>query len=283
MPYVDLSDVRCYFELLGTGDPLLMIPGLGCTHTVWEGAASPLAESFTLILPDNRDIGRSDAKRPARSISDFAVDSVELLDALGVERAHVLGLSLGGIIAQQIAVDHPSRVDRLVLMSCAHRLGPYLVGMAGLLGHALRYFPRELFQRTMELLGTSPEYLDAHPEAVDQRVKEALGREVSRRSVARQLRCIGCSQIARDSYRISAPTLVIAGERDGVIPSCYGRQMAADIPNSRFEVALGCGHNPLSEKPEAVAPMIADFLRSASTRQSIRHAEDMRIFREEMN
>jgi pimeloyl-ACP methyl ester carboxylesterase len=283
MPYVELSDLRCFFEVRGTGDPLLLIPGLGATNTVWGPAADELAKSFSLILPDNRDVGRSVATRPPRSISDFSVDMVELLDALGMERAHVLGLSLGGIVAQQFAVDHPSRVDRLVLMSCAHRLGPYLIGMAGLLGHALRYFPPAVFQRTMELLGTSPEFLDAHPNAIEEQIEIARRRNVARTAVARQLRCIGVSQIAPQDYHISAPTLIIAGERDGVIPSCCGREMAADIPGSRFEQVPACGHNPLQERPEIVVPMIADFLQAPWPGNRMHHHKDTQVFTEELN
>jgi 3-oxoadipate enol-lactonase len=281
MPYVELSDVRCFFELRGTGDPLLLIPGLGATHAVWDAAAEALAKSYSLILPDNRDVGHSMGRRPPRSIADFSVDMLELLDALQVERAHVLGLSLGGIVAQQLAVDHPGRVDRLVLMSCAHRLGPYLVGMAGLLGHAMRYFPPAVFQRMLELLGTSPEFLDSHPGTIEQRLEAVSRRNIARGAVARQLRCIGCSQIAAEEYHISAPTLVIAGDRDGVIPSCYARQMAADIPGSRFEQIAGCGHNPLQEQPERVAAMITDFLRVPRTANRLRTHEHIHSFTEE--
>src|SRR5687768_5260871 len=113
--FADLTDVRCYYELLGTGDPLLLIPGLGATCALWDGVTSDLSKSFSLILFDNRGIGRSVAKRAPQTLTDFAVDIVELMDHLQLKRAHVLGLSLGGIVAQQLAVDHPSRVDRLVL------------------------------------------------------------------------------------------------------------------------------------------------------------------------
>jgi pimeloyl-ACP methyl ester carboxylesterase len=145
----------------------------------------------------------------------------------------------------------------------------------------LRYFPREVFHRTLELLGTSPEFWDAHPEEFEKRAAEALRDDVPRGAVARQLRCIGCSQIARESFRISAPTLVIAGEHDGVIPSCYGRQMAADIPSSRFELAIGCGHNPLMEQPEGVVPMIVDFLHPPRMDRRMREWETASFFMED--
>ena len=109
-------------------------------------------------------------------------DLVELLDRLQLERAHVMGISLGGVIAQRLAVDHPSRVDRLVLVSCADRFTPYLRQVASLLGHSLRRFPKEAFVRTMELLGTSPQYLDENEAIVEQRVAAKCASRVSGRA-----------------------------------------------------------------------------------------------------
>jgi 3-oxoadipate enol-lactonase len=259
--YADLTDVRCYYELLGTGDPLLLIPGLGATCSLWDGVTSDLSKSFSLILLDNRGMGRSIAKRPPQNLADLGVDLVELMDHLQLERAHVMGLSLGGIVAQQLAVDHPSRVDRLVLVSCANRFGPYLLEVARLIAQALRHFPPELFRRTIEMLGTAPEYFDAHADEIDRKIATDCEVGIPRAAVARQLRCLGCHDLADpQEYRITAPTLVIAGDQDMLIPACYARQMARQIPRSEFLLVRGCGHNPFTEKPEQVVPRIVQFL-----------------------
>src|SRR5436309_10939544 len=102
MPWADLSDVRSYYELLGEGDSVLLIPGLGSTCRCWDPIAPDLAAHFSLILPDNRDVGKSIGKRKPRALSDFVSDLVELLDVLQVQRTHVVGISLGGVIAQQL-------------------------------------------------------------------------------------------------------------------------------------------------------------------------------------
>src|SRR5215213_3009490 len=101
MAWADLSDVRCYYELLGDGPPLVLVPGLGGHCRMWDPIAPELARHFSLILIDNRGIGRSAPKRKPRSLADYSADIAELLDTLQVDRAHVLGLSLGGIIAQR--------------------------------------------------------------------------------------------------------------------------------------------------------------------------------------
>ena len=262
--YADLSDVRCYYELLGgAGDPVMLIAGLGATHELWDCVAGELSHSFSLVLHDNRGIGRSEFKRPPLGLEDFAVDIVELMDHLQLARAHVIGLSLGGIIAQQLAVDHPGRVDRLVLVSCADRFGPYLREIAKLLGQALRHFPPELYRRTMELLGTAPQYFDDHVDEIERKIAENVQLGISRRAVARQLRCLARSDVVGNQQReycIKAPTLVVAGDRDMLIPGCYAQKMAEAISNSEFLLIRECGHNPFVEKPEVIVPRVIEFL-----------------------
>ncbi|MEX0742701.1 MAG: alpha/beta hydrolase, partial [Phycisphaeraceae bacterium] len=124
MAWANLTDTRCYYELLGQGEALVLIPGLGALCRADDPDALELANDFTLVCPELRGIGRSRVKRTPTTLADYCSDLVELLDHLQVERAHVMGLSLGGIIAQRFAVDHPGRVNRLVLVSCAHRFGP---------------------------------------------------------------------------------------------------------------------------------------------------------------
>jgi pimeloyl-ACP methyl ester carboxylesterase len=260
MAWAELSDVRLYYELIGQGDPVLLIPGLGTTCRLWDPIAPDLAEHFSLILPDNRGIGQSVGRKHAKHLQDYVVDLVELLDKLQLERAHIVGLSLGGIIAQRFAMDHSSRVDRLVLISCAHQFGPYLRGMAMLLAQSMRHFPWELYQRTIELLGTAPAYYDAHPSKVEEKIAAARACPISRMAVVRQLQCLHSSEVEPGDYQITAPTLVIAGEHDALIPSCFSREMARQIPGSEFWVVPGGGHNPAAEFPEVVVPRIVKFL-----------------------
>jgi pimeloyl-ACP methyl ester carboxylesterase len=221
-----------------------------------------LARHFTLILVDNRGLGMSQPKRPPRSTADYSTDLVELLDHLQLDRSHVMGLSLGGIISQRFAVDHSSRVDRLILVSCADRFSPFLRHTALMLRHALRKFSWEEFARAIDLLGSSPEYVDANEQLVEQRLRAKCAGDVDRRSVAVQLRCLASSELSAEDYRILGPTLVIAGEDDRLIPACYARGMAEKIPGSRYVSIRKCGHNPFQEKPDEVLRQIVEFLKT---------------------
>ena len=260
--FADLTDVRCCYELLGTGgDPLILIPGLGATASLFDPIAGELSGTFSVITFDNRGLGRSDALRPAQSLRDYAVDAVELLDHLQLERAHVLGLSFGGIVAQQLAIDHPDRVDRLVLISCSNRFGPYLTEVAKLLGQSLRRFPPLLFRRMVELLSVAPQYLDAHADDLDRKVADTVGVQTPRSAIGRQLRCLGNRDLECEAnYRITAPTLVIAGDQDMLIPACYAWNMSREIPGSEYILIRNCGHNPINERPELVIERVTEFL-----------------------
>ena len=261
MAWADLTDCRAYYELIGEGEPLLLIPGLGATCRLWDPIVPELAQHFTLIMLDNRGMGLSKAKKKPRNLADYSADYSELLDYLNVDQSHVLGLSLGGIAAQRLAVDHPQKIKRLILMSCADRFAPYLLRITQLLGHSLRRFPRLLFLQTMELLATAPLYLDEHVDEIDRMMKEKCNDPVPKSAMATQLRCLLRSEVEPEDYLITAPTLVVAGEYDALIPSCYAKIMADKIPGSHFVLLKGAGHNPLTEMPDTALPLVIKFLR----------------------
>jgi pimeloyl-ACP methyl ester carboxylesterase len=260
MAWAQLTDVRCCYEVIGRGDPLLLVPGLGVTRSVWDPIVPELAAHLSLILLDNRGAGRSEPVRPAECLRDYVSDLVELMDHLQLERAHVLGLSLGGMIARRLAADHPSRVDRLVLVSCTDRFSPYLWQVMRLLDGLARQRSGDAFARAVETLGTSPEFYDAHARQSEERVREKC-RNAGAGLIGQQLACL-----ARDTDGggevdpVSAPTLVMAGEYDPLIPACYARAMADRIPGSRFLLVPGAGHNPLQECAELVARDLINFL-----------------------
>jgi len=274
MAWAELTDCRAYYEVIGEGEPLLLIPGLGATCRLWDPIVPELARHFTLIMLDNRGMGLSKAKKKPRTLADYSSDYAELLDFLNIDQTHVLGLSLGGIAAQRLAVDHPQKIKRLVLMSCADRFSPYLLRITQLLGHSLRRFPRMLFLQTMELLATAPLYLDEHVDEIDQMMRDKCKDPVPTSAMATQLRCLLRSELEPPDYRITAPTLVVAGQYDALIPSCYAKIMADKIPGSHFVLLKGAGHNPLTEMPDVSLPLMIKFLRDGEVQ--VPEASEMR-------
>jgi pimeloyl-ACP methyl ester carboxylesterase len=113
----------------------------------------------------------------------------------------------------------------------------------------------------MDLLGNSPQYIDANEKLMEERLKVKCNVKMDRASVIAQLRCLASSEVAMEDFRIVAPTLVIAGSDDRLIPSCYARKMAEAIDGAQFIELPGCGHNPFEEQPDVVVPRIVEFLR----------------------
>jgi pimeloyl-ACP methyl ester carboxylesterase len=119
------------------------------------------------------------------------------------------------------------------------------------------------------LLGTSPQYFDQHVAEINQRLEQTVEAGFSRSAIAKQLRCLARSDGTHDKeYRISAPTLVVAGDQDALIPACYARQMSNLIPGSEFVLLPECGHNIFVEKPDVIVPLVTEFLMRSRPRKS---------------
>jgi len=136
MPSVRINNIDCYYEIHGKGSPLILIAGLASDSQSWKPILGGLAEYFKVVIFDNRGIGRTQYPRDSFRISALALDTVCLLDALAIKKADILGHSMGGYIAQEIAIEYPERVNRLILAStCAatSRKNKSLFGPAGFL------------------------------------------------------------------------------------------------------------------------------------------------------
>ena len=255
------------------GTPLLLVMGLGMQLTAWpEPFVDALAErGYRVILFDNRDIGLSTkfdswgrANLPAASwrymlrmpvhtpylLDDMANDAFGLLDAVGVERCHVVGASMGGMIAQLMAARRPERLRSLTLMmttSGSRRMpGPTIKARAALLSRPAN--PNDLesvIDNTARLLGVigSPGF-PADPELLHERLSRNIRRSYHPQGMARQLTAVMASgDRTRLLARITAPTLVIHGREDPLVPVVCGVELARRIPGAKLEVIDGMGHD----------------------------------------
>lgn len=269
--------------------PLLLIMGIGMQMIAWDDqfCAALAARGFRVIRFDNRDVGLSThftaagdpnplqvfdqlrKKHPVRSayaLSDMADDAVGLLDALGIRAAHVAGLSMGGMIAQEMAIRHPERV--LSLTSIMSATGdPDVKGPSfEVLGALLKPFPPEraaFIARSVELwrtLGGSDDEL-----RVRRLAARAFDRAYDPSGVRRQLVAIWTSGNRKPALaRLRVPTLVFHGEADPLIPVENGRDTARAIPGARLEIVPGMGH----ELPRRVWPRLIEALASQLTDRS---------------
>jgi 3-oxoadipate enol-lactonase len=258
-----VGSVNLAYYVDGSGPPVLCVMGLGGRGTDWNPAfIAAMAPHHEMIRLDNRGTGRSDRPEEDYSLEVMADEAVAILDAVGRERADVLGVSMGGMIAQLAALRHPARVRRLVLVA-THAGGatvtpPTPVAMAALVADRSRP-PAELVREAMTAI-TAPGFAASHPEAIEALVANATALPTPPASFVRQMQAIMASDRSARLRDVAAPTLVIHGTDDPLVPYPNGELLAREIPGARLLTLPGCGHMPMWECPDALAREVRAFL-----------------------
>ena len=258
------GEIELSYSVSGSGpSTVLLIMGLGGRAADW-GTDFPemLARRHRVVTFDNRGTGASSKPKESWSLDDMAKDAVAVLDAVGAERAHVVGISMGGMISQLIALDHAARVERLVLMA-THFGGEGVVfpssELAGILAPAQGMAVDEVMRTTMSLI-TAPGWAKAHPEAIEELVGYAVKQPTPKRAFMAQLQAIIESDRSKRVSNIAAPTLIVHGDFDPLIPYPNGLALAKQIPNSKLVTLKGCGHMPMWEATEELGRIVGEFL-----------------------
>jgi 3-oxoadipate enol-lactonase len=267
---------RLYYERHGSGEPLLFITGFVISSAVFEPILPMYAEHFDVITYDNRWSARSPKPLRLTSVPELASDAAGLLDALGVESAHVYGLSMGAMVAQELALRFPERVRGLILGGGTpggpRAVLPYLGELASILAHAATNMPREPFPWISGFL-FSDEFRRDHPE----RVRELTRPFVRHFSPPWGINAHWWATVFHDTVsrldQIQAPTLVMHGEEDGMAPVGVGELLAARIPDAELAIVPGAGHAYPLELPEE---SLRIFLEWYDARSPIRAGEPRR-------
>jgi len=255
--FVQAGELRIAFDREGDGPPLLLMHGAEASRQMFAALVPLLSKHFTVIAYDQRDCGETEGPERASTLADLADDAQRLIKALGFRRAHVFGSSFGGRVAQALALMHPRSVDRLVLGSTWPLPRPYeeLCPDARRLGELRRELPA-----TAEELATwfFPEaFLQQRP---DLRRIFASARPGSVRSARRMATAL--TAIERGVADILAPTLVLAGELDRVVPASVTLSMAGRIRGADAVLLPGVGHVTAMQAPQMLAHHIVRFLET---------------------
>lgn len=263
MPHADVGQERLYYEIHGEGPPLVLIRGLSRSMRFWEPLLPHLAGRFQLFLFDHRGIGRSEVHDVRFGVREMAADLAGLLKVTGFPRAHVFGLSLGGMVAQRLAIDHPERVDHLVL--CSTTAGgrksrfPRVDTLFKLAAYSA-LLPVDLSVKMQGPLIMSKAAHKANP-ATAQSWAPFLSREPLDGRVVFSQALAGARHSAwRGLGSIEAPTLVMHGDADRLISVKNAEVLQAGIPNANLSIFPGCGHDLVAETPAEVARQLRAFL-----------------------
>jgi len=270
MPYVKLSEISIYFEVHGNnGSPLLMITGLGCSKTCWSSELIQfLNTQHRVIIFDNRGTGQSDKPKTPFTMSDFASDAMSILDDLRIDRAHVFGVSMGGMIAQHVALNYPARVQSLVLASTTSVWDhPKFVAPTQ---EVLMQFAKPASGNPAQdmrdgwWISYPPAFIESHRNWLEQELQKSLALVYPETpDYARELQ-MGAVLSSHNTYdklsQITCPTLVQTGTEDVLIPPENSRILAKLIPNARLIEYPGYGHDMLGPCEERAAQDILDFV-----------------------
>jgi pimeloyl-ACP methyl ester carboxylesterase len=265
MPAIDANGTSIAFRRSGKGAPIVLIHGAEADHSMFNAFGELLARHFTVIAYDQRDSGATRNPPAPYGLDELADDAGRLIAALGYERAHIFGTSLGGAIAQVLAVHHPQRIDRLVLSSTFRPGTPPLS------------INSEVFPKLAALRGGLPEtateiagyffparYVSAHPEVV------SIFTGNSRDAGQKQRRAgILARPVACDLGAIAAPTLVLVGAEDRLIPPAHTLSLASEIAGARTATIAGVGHVSTIQDPAAVAREVLAFLQDDAIDEAI--------------
>lgn len=267
MPRAQAGAIQLHYDRRGTGDPLILIMGFGGSGAMWgDRTIAALSERFDVIVPDNRGTGRSDKIDELIEIATMAGDIVALMDALGIDRTHIFGVSMGGFIAQEFAVRHPERLRALIL-GCTNCGGANAVPAAPeiveLLLPVRGTAPRDAIQRTYAAMVT-PETLERETTFLDDMAARMLAHATPTFVFRRQMEAIGRFDVCERLHTIQAPTLVITGDRDRLVPPQNSEMIAAAIPNARLAVISGVAHNFFWEAGEQTITLVTEFLLAAT-------------------
>ena len=266
MPNVRAGELNLYCESHGSGEPLLMIMGLGGSALAWSPELiEDLARSYRVLVFDNRGTGRSDKPDVDYSIDAMAADAAGLLDALGIGRAHIFGVSMGGMIAQEFALHYPERVQTLTL-GCTMAGGKNAVAatpeaMAVLSAPRNGLSDADLIRRSWPISYTQS-YLQSHRADLEAEIVRLLTHPTPAFAYKRQLAATFKFNTYDRLPRIAAPTLVITGADDALLPAANSRILAERIPGAQLRFIPDAGHLFFNQARAEFVAALVPFLKA---------------------
>ncbi|MGN6256287.1 MAG: alpha/beta fold hydrolase [Solirubrobacterales bacterium] len=266
MPIVATPNAELHYERAGSGEPLLLIQGMSGTHVSWgEPFLEPLREHFDVVAFDNRGIGYSAPVDGPFTIAEMAEDTSALLGELAVGSAHVVGISMGGMIAQELALAQPELLRSLTL-GCTYCGGPGSQLMpeenARKLMEGMASGDREKAIRASYEVNLSPAFrADESRYAAFHEMATTV--PAAKQTIELQVQAIFGHDTSGRLGEVAAPTLVIHGTEDGVLPYANGERIASLLPDAKLKTLEGVGHMFWWERPEVSADLIREHALTA--------------------
>ena len=267
MPTLRTNGINLAYEAFGgSGEPLVLISGLGYDRWQWHKMTPGLAEHFRVIVFDNRGVGQTDKPAGPYSAQMLADDTASLIEMLGYQRAHVMGHSMGGYIAQALALSHPAKIDKLILASTNFG-GPHHIPVTPEAMKVLTDVSSDAVTRFKNglVVSTAPGFAEKNPEMIDAWLAWRVQNPIDPTAYQAQL-AIGMALFDEKACfegklkDVTAPTLILFGAHDKVVPPGNAELLAREIPHSTIEILPDAGHFFPIETPDAANAAIIKFL-----------------------
>ena len=264
MPKVDIGDAEIYYEIAGDGPPLLLVPGLGGGGAFWTPQVAAFAPHFRTIIHDHRGAGQSSHSLIDYSVDQMAGDTLLLMDALDIDRAHYVGHSTGGAIGQTIAQDHPERLESLVLSATWAGADPYFRRCFETRKAVLETQGVEAYARASLLTLLPSWWISENESELDAFTARLAVNNPPVAVMTSRIDAIMKFDRRAGLGRIAAPTLVICAADDAVTPRHLSDELAAGIPGASQAVLERGGHFVPILLPDDYNPPVLEFLRRAA-------------------
>jgi aminoacrylate hydrolase len=242
MPRIAIGDCHLFYERQGAGFPVFFITGLGGFAGFWREQLPAFGRSFDVITHDHRGIGQSDHTKGGYTVERMARDVIGLMDALGVERAHVVGHSTGGAIAQILAIDHPDRLGAAVISASWTKSDPYFRRLFQLRKDILLRMGPEAYLQSATLFLYPPWWVSCNNERLRQLEAQNLAAMSAPEIIAQRIDAIVAFDRTAQLGRIRTPTLVVGAVDDVITPSYYSEELARRIPGAELKLFPKGGH-----------------------------------------
>lgn len=263
----NIGSIEIAYNVTGEGTPLFLIGGYTMVKEMWSTLADMFARQFRVITFDNRGAGESTVCETDFTVADMAADVAGLMDYLSIDKAHVFGVSMGGLIAQMLALDHAAHVRKAVL-GCTSHGGRHAIAqdpavVAILASSADPKIPAEQAIRKRTTVNLSERFQRGQPQKVEEFVQMALHYQPTPKGAQGQMKALSSFNVKRRLGEIRCPVLVITGDEDKMVPPGNSQLLAEGISGSELHIMPGAGHGFFREQPDEVYRVVSAFLNKS--------------------
>lgn len=264
MPKSQLKETDIYYEIYGQGEPLVLIPGFATGLWIWYEQIPVFSKHYKTIVFDNRGVGRSKNPIYPFSIEMMAEDVVKLLDSLEIKKAHILGASMGGFIAQEFALNYPRRISSLTLC-CTSFGGKNHIPPSTETLLAMSSFQdpnsEERIRKTLQFAFAN-DFQKSNSKEIEKVVQLRLSNPVFNQTYLSQLQAAMTFDVEAKLSTLNVPTLILTGDEDYIVPTTNSYNLASKIKNSKLKIINGAGHSLFIESANAFNKLVIEFLES---------------------